>query len=181
MTQRRENSLAKKSFSGTIAQQISLLDVIESLPDELKGKINNNQRRIIEKYEKDPTVVDNDFVLIIEMWKDDGLYEVLQKGSLAEFMYWFMFYATDPASIGRARRTLTSDKDGEPILRQSEDAKKGRQTRESMERAWHQYWRNKDGGHILPEHSIDYFTSRDGIDKHGRPPQKPTLYDIGDF
>jgi len=179
MSQRRENFIAKKNFTGTVNNQLSLLDVIDGLPDEIKKKITNNQKRIIEKYDKDPTVVDNDHVLILEMWKDDGLYEVLQRGSLAEFMYWFMFEATDPASIGRARRTLTSDKYGEPILHQSEDVKKGRQNRESMEKAWHNYWRGKDGGHILPEHSIDYFTSRDGIDQHGRPPKKE--YDIGDF
>ncbi|MAH46804.1 hypothetical protein CMI37_13325 [Candidatus Pacearchaeota archaeon] len=181
MTQRRENYKAKKDFTGTVGKQISLLDTISSMPDEQRKKLTTIQTRIIEKYEENPAVVDDDHVLILELWKDDGLYETLQRGSLSEFMYWFMFTATNPESIRRGRQLLTSDKNGPPVLMQSEEAKTSRQSSANKQKAWHRYWRNKDGGHIMPEHSLDYFTSRDGIDKHGRPPQESKTYDIGDF
>ena len=155
---------------GVHPQQLSLLDTQDSTPKRPKKRTNEftkMEARIMELYKQNKAVADNDQILDVEMWLQEGLQDVLRSGSVEVFLHWLMFEASPAGSIERARRALTSDKEGTPRMPQSEDA---RQSRAAKERVWHTHWSKKDGGTMHTQHELHRFERRDGIDRHGQPP-----------
>ena len=155
---------------GAHPQQVSFLDAQEPTSKPTKKRsdeFTKMEARIIELYKQNKAVADNDQILDVEMWLQEGLRDVLRSGSIEVFLHWLMFTASPAGSIERARRALTSDKEGPPRMPQSEDA---RQSRAAKERVWHTHWSKKDGGTIHTQHELNQFDRRDGIDKHGQPP-----------
>ena len=160
-------------------EQLSLLDMSQEtkIPKVAKKKkkhpldeLNDMERRILDIYNKsNRAVADNDAILDVEIWLQEGLQEVLKSGSLAVFLHWFMFDASSAATIERVGRDLRSPKDGPPRMIASEGARKSRAARE---KAWHHHWSIKDGGTVKTEHELHKFN--DGFDKHAYPEEEDT-------
>ena len=129
--------------------------------------LSDMEQRIVNLHKRNPAVIDNDQILDVEIWMQEGLQDVLRSGSVDKFLHWLMFEASPAGTIERARRSLTSDKHGPPRLQQSENA---RHSRAAKERVWKQHWSIKDGGTVRTEHELEKFDRRDGIDRHGHPP-----------
>jgi len=135
-----------------------------SSPDGL----NEMERKILTIYHNhNRAVADNDAILDVEIWLQEGLREVLESGSIATFLHWLMFEASSAATIERVGRDLRSPKNGSPRMIASEDA---RQSRDAKEKAWRHHWSIKDGGTINSEHELRRFN--EGIDEHGREENK---------
>jgi len=153
-------------------QQLSLLDTSQAItPPKTKKKkhslneLTDMERRILDIYnQSNRSVADNDAILDVEIWLQEGLREVIKSGSLATFLHWLMFKASSAATIERVGRDLRSTKDGPPRMIASEGA---RRNRDAREQAWHHHWSIKDGGTVKTEHELHRFNSRIGIDEHG--------------
>jgi len=160
-------------------KQLSLLDMSQetktSKAAKKKGKhsldeLNDMERRILDIYhQSNRSVADNDAILDVEIWLQEGLREVIKSGSLATFLHWLMFKASSAATIERVGRDLRSTKDGPPRMVASEGARKSRAARE---KAWHHHWSIKDGGTVKTEHELHRFN--DGFDKHAYPEEEDT-------
>jgi len=162
----------------TQPQQTSLLDMSQetSSPKVTKKKkthsldeLNDMERKILALYQQNKAVADNDAILDVEVWLQEGLQEVLESGSITVFLHWLMFDASSAATIERVGRDLRSPKHGPPRMVESEGA---RQSRAAREKAWHHHWSIKDGGTVKTEHELRRFN--EGIDEHGREEEKKT-------
>ena len=181
MTQQKKsyNRQRKDGFQLAVGQGKGLFDMPDQTPPPVEKKFPRNKRlgdirqKIIDLHQKNPLVVEDDRFLTVKLWEDEGLEKILGPEALAKFQHWYMFEATDPSSVERSRRALTSKKHGPPVIEVSEETRKNRRAHADRFR---KHWTERDRkeGHDNTEEFMQkyfaYLKSRAGVDVHGIPP-----------
>ena len=177
--QKRSFNRQRKDGFKLAVDRVGLFDVPQKSPPPIEKKFPEEKRfgdirqKIVDLYHKNPLVVEDDRLLTFEVWKEEGLVEVLKQRSIERLMHWFLFEATDGETIRRSRRALTSDKHGPPVIEVSEETQKNRR---KYSDAWRKHWTEGDKKE-REENPLEfmqkyfaYLKSRAGIDAHGIPP-----------
>lgn len=78
-----------------------------AVPREVKRQIefSDAEKAVLEAYKANPKSADNDKLLLLYVWRDEGLRELLAD-LFRPFCLWFQDKATNPDTITRAGRRL---------------------------------------------------------------------------
>ena len=93
--QKRSYNRQRKDGFKLAVDRVGLFDVPQKSPPPIEKKFPEEKRfgdirqKIVDLYHKNPLVVEDDRLLTFEVWKEEGLVEVLKQRSIERLMHWF--------------------------------------------------------------------------------------------